>query len=199
MKGRGLLLGLLLLGLLGSGSAAANGTPIQVRLQYLPGISNYGPTGASGLAEIIAVEGDVRVEVSGLPPLQGELYQVWLVHTPTGHRISVGKFNTDASQRGRLTAVVDLARTAFDLVVITVEPEPDPSPEPDARITLAGFVPGPTGPTPTPTPARPGQAGETVSLPPVPSRLPRTGDPVTLALAAGAALLLIGKRLRARG
>ena len=58
-----------------------NGTPVSIVLSYLSGLSNFGPTDATGVAELVLKEGDVRLTATGLTPLTGEEYRVWLVNT----------------------------------------------------------------------------------------------------------------------
>ena len=36
-----------------AGPAQANGTPIRITLRYVPGLSNFGPQNATGIAELI--------------------------------------------------------------------------------------------------------------------------------------------------
>ncbi|MBI2939778.1 MAG: hypothetical protein HYY04_05005 [Chloroflexi bacterium] len=164
--------------------AMANGTPVRINLRYLSGISNYGPTNAIGVVEIVLIEGDVRVDLRGLPKLNGELYQAWLVNSASGDRLSIGKFNAGEDGSAYLESVLDLTDQHFDLAVISIEPEPDPSPNPDARLSIAGFFPGAQPVTPTPEAVAPptpeaettGTPGPTpTALPLRPVRLPRTG------------------------
>jgi hypothetical protein len=204
-----------------AGPGLANGTPVKIPLSKLAGVVNFGGEPAGGLAEVVAVEGDVTVQVQGLPRRNNELYQSWLVNTRTGDRVSVGKFNTTADGTARIASVVQLGNREFDLFVVTVEPEPDPSPNEDARIVLAGYWPDrqPTNqagatppaagtpstpsagstPAPTATPAVP-VAGTVVSTA-APSGLPRTGGPGFATLAAliaalGLGALAIGREVR---
>ena len=44
-----------------AGPAQANGTPIRITLRYMPGLSNFGPQNATGVAELITSEGEVRL------------------------------------------------------------------------------------------------------------------------------------------
>src|SRR5581483_11219720 len=88
--------------LLGTGVAQANGTPIKVVLSYLQGVSNFGPTGATGVADLVTKEGEVRVTTTGLPRLQGEEYHVWLVNNTTRERLSLGAFNVGTDGVGKL-------------------------------------------------------------------------------------------------
>jgi hypothetical protein len=204
---------------------AADGTPVDIPLRYVPGISNWGPTSATGDAQVVLVEGEVRVTTSGLTPLSGDLYQAWLVNTKTGDRLSVGKFNAGPDNQGSLDAVVDLSGRVFDLVAITVQPEPDLSGQPDARLSLAGFFPSDGTPTavaagsnqPAPLPTPPGgdpprtvTPSRTVTaiasphpspldltpLPAVPLKLPSTGGFPPLLGLLGIGLALVGAAVR---
>ena len=205
--------------------AAANGAPVTVNLIYLPGLSNWGPTDASGLADVVLRDESVYVQVSGLPHLRGEAYEVWLANTAGGAWLSVGRFNTDDTGSGDLDADIalppGLPEHPYDLVLITVEPEPDADPSPSTKVSLAGYFPGThstpaatattIGPYPTPKPGQTGVGGASTAIPAlglhsatgtpglVPSRLPKTGEPAPglWLLAVAGLLLLAGGAARA--
>ncbi|MCD6289574.1 MAG: hypothetical protein J7M34_03655, partial [Anaerolineae bacterium] len=61
----------------------ANGAPVDVYLDYIPGTSNWGPRTATGHAVVSVGEGEVTLEVKGLPHLKDEHYQVWLERSDT--------------------------------------------------------------------------------------------------------------------
>ena len=199
---RSLLVALILAQCVGA-PALANGSTIRVALSYLPGVSNWGPDNAAGVAEIVRAEGDVRLTVSGLPRLTTDLYQLWLVDLKSGTQYSIGKFNVSATGAGGLETTADITNVQFDLVVISVESEPDLSPNADSRLSIAGrystttATPARAGvATPAPAPASgaspaagtpPAVAGTPGSPPtgptaagtptaPLPSQLPRTGE-----------------------
>lgn len=129
---------------------AANGVPTPVELSYID-LSNWGPQDATGVAELIFAEGIVRLSAEGLPRLDGQRYQGWLVNSEVGDAISVGRFNASASgtvdYEGTLPPISDFG---FDLFILTVEPEPDDSPTPSSDRSIGGYFslvgqPGPDG------------------------------------------------------
>jgi len=120
----------------------ANGAPVDVFLNYIPGTSTWGPSSATGHAVVAIGEGEVRLETKGLPHLKDERYQVWLERADTGELISVGLFNSDESGRGELHVLSDdLPYTQYRAMWITVEPLPDPDPAPSAKRALVGRFP----------------------------------------------------------
>jgi hypothetical protein len=120
----------------------ANGAPVDVFLNYIPGTSTWGPSSATGHAVVAIGEGEVRLETKGLPHLKDERYQVWLERADTGELISVGLFNSDESGKGELHVLSDdLPYTQYRAMWITVEPLPDPDPAPSARRALVGRFP----------------------------------------------------------
>ncbi|MBX5492385.1 MAG: anti-sigma factor [Chloroflexi bacterium] len=140
----------------------ANGTPINVVLQYLNGVSNWGPTNASGVAEIITGEGEVRLQATGLPRLTGERYQLWIIDSSTNTQLPLGAFNASPDGVGRLDLVLDqpIPDSSWNLLVVTVEAEGAPPATPSNRRSIAGRI------------AEPGPGGSTR-----PAELPRTGGP----------------------
>lgn len=144
---------------LGGGTVRANGAPIKIVLTYLNGVSNWGPQGATGVAELVMSEGEARVSASGLPQLSGETYVAWLVNTATNQAMSLGSFNADSSGNARLDRVLPQAipQAGWNLLLLTVEPAGAAPAAPGQRHTIAGYFPGPVGT---------GQA---------PVQLPRTG------------------------
>jgi hypothetical protein len=145
------------------GPARANGTPINVVLQYLGGVSNWGPPNASGVAEIITGEGEVRLQATGLPRLSGERYLLWIIDTTSNTQLPLGAFNAGADGVGRLDLVLDqpIPDGAWNLLLVTVEAEGPPPASPSNRRSIAGRIAEPG----------PGAGG------PRPAELPRTGGP----------------------
>ncbi len=120
----------------------ANGAPVDVFLNHIPGVSNWGPPSASGRAVVAVGEGEVRLETKGLPRLKDERYQVWLERADTGELISVGLFNSDSEGKGELHVLLDdLPYTEYRAMWITVEPSPDPDAAPSAKRSLVGRFP----------------------------------------------------------
>lgn len=119
----------------------ANGAPVDVFLNYIPGASNWGPSSATGHAVVAVGEGEVRLETEGLPRLKDERYQVWLERADTGELVPVGVFNSEGG-KGKLHVLLDdLPYTEYRAMWVTVEPSPDPDPAPSAKRALVGRFP----------------------------------------------------------
>lgn len=187
----------------GTPEARANGVPVTVELSYID-LSNWGPQDPSGSAELIFAEGIIRIEADGLPMLEDELYQAWLVNSEAGDAISAGRFNASASGavtfEGTLPPIADFG---FDLLILTVEPDPDAVPQPTEDRSIGGYF-SLIGIATTD-----GQGGEaqggSLGLQ-VPGSLPNTGDPAfitdvirvaALAMALGLSVV-VGVRLSRR-
>jgi len=193
--------------LAGGGRAGANGAPVTIYLSYLPEVSNWGPKDASGIAVVAVGDGEVSLEVSGLPRLENEHYQAWLESRAERTLYPVGKFNADVDGMARLNVLLDtLPYQEYRMLLITVEEDPDPSTEPSERRSLAGFFPNLaivhlTDNTPgstTSSPLLPGsstQATGTAGLS-RPDYLPTTGSaapalPITLSITLVAISLIM--------
>ena len=69
----------------------ANGTPIRIVLSYLNGVSSFGPRNATGVAELITSEGEVRLQAAGLQKLgDDEQYELWISSTTANERMPLG-------------------------------------------------------------------------------------------------------------
>jgi hypothetical protein len=176
-------------------SVLANGTPITVVLSYQKGISNWGPVNATGVAELVTKEGEVRLTTAGLPQLNGEQYQAWILNSGSGERLALGQFNTSADGVGKLDLLLKdpIPDKGWDTFLVTVETSTAATRDPSMRRSISGRFPttdsGPGG----------SQAGA-----PQPVELPRTGGPDTTGatdaagpnlgglIGLGALLLLIG-------
>jgi len=102
---------------------------------------NHDPSaGGMGTAFVDPVTGQVEIEVSGLPQLEGEVYEGWLAggyvfNSP----IATGRFNVDENGDGSSSIFLgDITEQTWDTVVLTVEPDPDPDPGPDPRHSIGG-------------------------------------------------------------
>ena len=148
--------------------ARANGVPVRIPLIYLSGLSNWGPADAKGDAELSFAEGAVRLDVRGLPQLNGEQYQLWLVKSATNKAFSLGTFTVDASGATSYTGKIkSIDGYDYDLLQVTVEPLVDPDPAPSARRSIGGFF-TPLKQTDT--------AGGEIAGDTQPASLPNTGD-----------------------
>lgn len=105
------------------GPALANGNPVSIVLSYLNGVSNWGPTNATGVAEMVPREGEARITVTGLSRLNGEQYVVWIMNSGTREMMSLGGFNTAENGVGRLelTTKDPFPDRGWDTVFISVE------------------------------------------------------------------------------
>lgn len=126
--------------------AQANGAPVDVFLDYMPGVSNWGPQDATGQAVVAVGDGRVDLEVRGLPSLPDEVYWAWLVPADQEAPVAVGAFRTDATGRGSLHVTLDdLPYLTYRLLLITLEPATEGVPgvprEPGGRRALAGRFP----------------------------------------------------------
>ena len=179
--------------------AEANGVPTLVSLRYLEGLSNWGPTDATGELELSFAEGFARLKAQGLEQLAAERYQGWLVNSETNDAISIGRFNATAdgtlAYEGTLPPIADFG---FDLFIVTVEPEPDDAPQPHSQRSIGGYfdMVGPSGAD--------GLTPSDVSM--QPTELPNTGAPallsdigrISLLLAAMALSIFVSLRLGRR-
>ena len=140
---RALALALLLMVL--PGVAHADATPTQVVLLYMPNVSTTATPAASGIAELVLQEGEVRIAVADLPRLDGDRqYVAWVLDTDANTFLRLGAFNTAQSTGAAHfeTVLPDPIPTAhWNLVLLTVEDGPTPD-HPSARHSIAGmFLP----------------------------------------------------------
>lgn len=150
-----------------------NGAPISIVLSYLQGVSNWGPAGAAGVAELVFKEGEVRLTATGLPSLRGEEYRAWLVNTRSGESLSLAGFNPTEDQVARVDLVLAdaIPERGWDLLLVSVETPDGSGSSPGTRRTIAGRFPVPGG-----------ERG--------PAQLPRTGGVETTQ--EGTSLLMMG-------
>jgi hypothetical protein len=104
---------------------AAMAEPHQVVLKYLNGLSNAGPTDATGTLTLFPEKNTIIVDVKGLPPIPGKVFEVWLLPG----EVSGGRFTTTAAATGHLEQVIKGSLKDFNQILLTVEPEPDDSPK----------------------------------------------------------------------
>ncbi|NOK63098.1 MAG: hypothetical protein GFH27_549279n471 [Chloroflexi bacterium AL-W] len=97
-----------------------------VPLRYLADLSNFGPQDATGTLTLLPDTNTIIVEVEGLPPVEGKIYEVWMLPAADPG----GRFNTDADGIGWLEQTLAQDLNNYDQIILTVEPEPDDSPAP---------------------------------------------------------------------
>ncbi len=120
--------------------ARANGTPIKIVLQHLNGVSNWGPRNATGVAELITSEGEVRLTAAGMEKLPDNVeYQLWIT-AGTTDRMRLGVVEVNSAGVGRLDTVVagGIPEKAWDLMVVTVEAKGSQPTTPGENRTIAG-------------------------------------------------------------
>lgn len=151
----------------------ANGTAVKVVLSYQPDISNFGPATATGVAEVLMKEGEIKITALGLQPLTTQTYQFWLLNTRTGEVFNGGRVSPNEHGVANATNVLpdEIPDRRYDLAFLSVE-EPDiVARTPNARRSIAGRMTDSVAP------------GE------LPRQLPNTGD---APLAGGLSFVPVG-------
>lgn len=189
----------LVLALAGSaGPAQANGTPIRIVLSYLNGVSNFGPQNATGTAELITSEGEVRLTAAGLQKLpDNEQYRLWIVSNTTNERMSLATFDATETPNGTVSRVDVVLRDPipekpWDLMVVTVEARGSEPTAPSQRRAIAGRFPtvpgGGAQPAQLPNTGGPNTGGPNTGGESVPTAAPVSG---VLGLSTGGTALLL--------
>jgi anti-sigma-K factor RskA len=126
--------------------AFADAAPVQLVLLYMPNVSNTGTSSATGIAELVMSEGEVRIKTADLPRLDdGKQYVAWAVNSQTNEFARLGNFNTAES-----TGAVDyenvlpdtIPNKHWNLLLITVEDGPNAA-RPGSHHSIAGVFPSP--------------------------------------------------------
>ena len=133
----------LLVTLLSSSTVLADATPIQLMLLYMTDVSNTGTPAASGVAELVLPEGEVRVSATGLPSLDGsDRYVAWLVTSESNQYLRLGNFNANSNNAVHYEDVLPdaIPNKNWNLLLVTVESDLDPS-RPSNKHSIAGVFP----------------------------------------------------------
>lgn len=121
-----------------SGSSA-NGVPQLVKLDYLDGVSNWGPIDGEGILEFSFAEATARVDVKGLMPQEGFQYEGWMVG-PDGEALFIGDIEVGEDGIGglnvRLNGYIDSA--VLDTFVIAGRAETSEDQGLPENISIAG-------------------------------------------------------------
>jgi hypothetical protein len=120
--------------------ARANGTPIKIVLSHLNGVSNWGPRNATGVAEMITSEGEVRLTAAGMEKLPDNVeYQLWIT-AGTTDRMRLGLVEVSSAGVGRLDTVIPggIPEKSWDLMVVTVEAKGAQPATPGENRSIAG-------------------------------------------------------------
>ena len=125
-------------------AALADATPVQLILLYMPNVSNMDTPKATGIAELVMLEGEVRIKTADLPRLDGDQrYVAWVVNSGTNEFQRLGAFNT-AESTGAVafeTVLPDaIPNKHWNLLLITVEDHVDAD-KPSSRHSIAGLFP----------------------------------------------------------
>jgi len=120
---------------------SANGHTVTLYLGYLPEVSNWGPQDAAGKARVNVGEGLIELDLHGLPALDDQEYEVWLVTADELSWVSLGRFDADERNQVSYSAIVDWVPVEdYRYLVVTVEPRDDHSVDPsDSRAIAAVF------------------------------------------------------------
>jgi hypothetical protein len=103
-----------------------------VPLKYIPGRSDAGPKDATGTLTIIPSSNTIIVDVKGLPPIAGKVFEVWLLPGAD----SGGRFNTAADGTAHFEQQIKGDLKKYNQIMLTIEPEPDDSPKPSSEHSI---------------------------------------------------------------
>jgi hypothetical protein len=166
----------------------ADATPVQLVLIYMPNVSNTGTTSASGIAELVMPEGEVRITAADLPRLDSDKqYVAWVVNTETNDFQRLAAFNTAESSRAvHFESVLAdaIPNHHWNLLLVTVEENGQAS-RPSSQHSIAGVFPSPDN-APLPI-ALPNTGGE-----PAVSRQPSASTGADWLAKSGLAALTLG-------
>jgi hypothetical protein len=124
-----------------AGRAEANGTPVRIVLSFMNGVSNFGPQNATGVAELITSEGEVRLQAAGLQKLgDNEQYTLWISSTAANQRMALGAVPIGDGGVARMDMVLKspIPERPWDLMVITVEQKDSEPAAPSEKRSIAG-------------------------------------------------------------
>ena len=122
----------------GATRASANGVPQLVKLEYVPGVSNWGPQDAEGLLEFSFAEGYAIVDVKQLPASEGTTYEGWM-RNDAGDTLYVGDIPTDSAGIGHLDAkLTGLTRYDYTRFMVAARTTDDVDGVLPAQISIVG-------------------------------------------------------------
>lgn len=177
-----------LLAVLSVCSVLADATPVQLVLLYMPHVSNDGATGASGIAELLLPEGEVRINAANMPHLDGgRRYAAWVLNSSNSEFLRLGSFNS-SEPTGAVhyeTVLPDaIPSRHWNMLLVTVEDNDHPA-HPGGAHSIAGIFPRAEGePLPAVLPNT-GGAPDDMALPQGGSSWPAGSGLAALTLAAG--------------
>jgi hypothetical protein len=187
-------------------SALADATPVELVLVYMPNVSNTDTPKASGIAELVLQEGEVRVTATDLPHLDdNQQYVAWVLNSDSNQYQRLGAFNAspDNNSVHYENVLPDaIPNKKWNLLLLTVESAPDAS-RPSNTHSIAGVFPrGDNEPLPGVLPNTGGLPDEAFS-PAAPQALPLganwlsvSGLATLLTASAGTAGYVVGRKQR---
>lgn len=119
----------------------AEENPASATLTYMSGISNWGPTKATGLALVWRNQAEVRVTVANLPVLKGAVYGVWLVDLNGKKMIPAGHLNTGSDGTAEMDSnLPGKIPSNYTLVMLTYQPGDGSNMQSSNQNSIAGFL-----------------------------------------------------------
>jgi hypothetical protein len=124
--------------------AFADATPVQLLLIYMPNVSNTDTPRASGIAELVMQEGEVRISATDLPHLDdAKQYVAWVVNSETNQFQRLGAFN--ASEDSNAVHYENVLPDAipnkhWNLLLVTIEDSAQAA-KPSPKHSIAGAFP----------------------------------------------------------
>jgi len=157
-------------------TARAEEQGVSVKLAYMYGYSNAGPTNVYGTARLWPSEGVAVLDAHNMPRQEnGGTYVSWIVNTTTGASLRLGAFNADdAGNVSQDITFNNAPPQGANALLVTVQHSGDPLTAPAAKRSLAGYFPPLNVAAPAPVTA-PSHARPTITKPVRPATGTRTG------------------------
>jgi len=147
-------------------TARAEEQGVSVKLAYMYGYSNAGPTNVYGSARLWPSEGVAVLDAHNMPRQEnGDTYVSWIVNTTTGASLRLGAFNADdAGNVSQDITFNNAPPQGANALLVTVQHSGDPLNAPAAKRSLAGYFP-PLNVAPPPPVTAPSHARPTITKP----------------------------------
>lgn len=87
-------------------------------------------------SSIYAPIGRVYIRTFGLPVLENEVYEAWLVDEDSGYSLNLGVIDNSISSIGDLNFQIQRKLHLFDVIMVTVEPLLDTDPRPGEPVLI---------------------------------------------------------------
>jgi len=147
-------------------TARAEEHGVSVKLAYMYGYSNAGPTNVYGSARLWPSEGVAVLDAHNMPRQEnGDTYVSWIVNTTTGASLRLGAFNADdAGNVSQDITFNNAPPQGANALLVTVQHSGDPLNAPAAKRSLAGYFP-PLNVAPPPPVTAPSHARFTITRP----------------------------------